>query len=184
MRNGFLALICVFGLGGCATLPRSAPPTSGDAAVIAAAINHLVADLRRSDGVPAGAVRYDARVVRSRPLPPDARGVTSIVYDLTVERGRAEAAAVRALARAEAGNLDEARVCPSESLRTCTLREAVAVFATGDPVASGESVQVIVKAMWLSNLVKQPVQDGVFLVTLQPRGNGWEAVSTRTLVIS
>lgn len=58
------------------------------------------------------------------------------------------------------------------------------MFATSDPVAVGDSAQVIVKAMWLGNLAKQPVQDGVFLVTLRQRGGRWEAVTSRTLVIS
>ncbi|MBB4634103.1 hypothetical protein [Longimicrobium terrae] len=151
---------------------------------IAAAVNHTVAVLRASDGVPAGIVRYDPRVVQSRRLPPDAGGIVSTVYDLTFERSAASAAELRTLMRAEAGSLDSARVCASESLRTCTLREAVAVVATSDPVAAGDSAQVIVKAMWLGNLARQPVQDGVFLVTLRQRDGRWEAVTSRTLVIS
>ncbi|HEX6039834.1 hypothetical protein, partial [Longimicrobium sp.] len=94
------------------------------------------------------------------------------------------AASVLELTAARPGNIDDARVCASDNLRSCTLRDGVAIFAVDNPEIGGDSAVVVVKAMWLGNLTKQPVQDGIFRVTLRRDATGWKAVSARTLNIS
>ena len=60
----------------------------------------------------------------------------------------------------------------------------VAAFATSDPEFSNDTARVVVKAVWLSNLVKQPLQEGVFRVTLTRQPGGWRIIRTETVWIS
>jgi hypothetical protein len=60
----------------------------------------------------------------------------------------------------------------------------VAVFAAGSPTVRGDSAEVVVKGIWLTDSAKQPVHDGVFSVTLVRTAEGWRPVASRTLNIS
>ena len=107
-----------------------------------------------------------------------------VVYELAEAWPDSLATAISQLTSARPGEFECARVCATESLRSCTLPHFPALFATSEPVIRADSAEVVVKAMWLSDLAKQPVQDGVFLVTLRRGPAGWTAVATRTLQIS
>jgi hypothetical protein len=139
--------------------------------------------LRANDGTPAGVIRFDARVVQRAVRADTASVRPGSSYELGRERDPAFTELLRNLMHAQPGILDDtARVCATSSLRSCTLRDAVAYFA--EPVVTGDAAEVIVKAMWLGDLAKQPVQDGVFAVTLRKGQGGWKAVASRTLFIS
>ncbi|HEV3050936.1 MAG TPA: hypothetical protein VGX50_11525 [Longimicrobium sp.] len=166
-------------------LAAQAARTSGEYApgVVAAAVTDLLHRLQRNDGVPAGTIRYDPRPVEPRESDQPGYSMPVTVY-LLGEPDSAGSAAVQEVAGAEAGNIETARVCANESLRSCTLGDAVAVFAASAPAVARDSAQVIVKALWLSDLVKQPVHEGVFRLTLLHGPGGWRVVRTETLMIS
>jgi hypothetical protein len=183
-RNRFVTLPYLVSLALCASLGAQIGADE-EAAVIAAAVNHMTGLLRSTDGIPAGTIKFDERVVQSRRMDHPAHTSPVTLYELTGTRSAEVAVAARTMMGAEPGDFDAARVCASESLRSCNLGNAAAVFASGDPLLGGDSAQVVVKAMWMGDLAKQPVQDGIFLVSLQrdPSG-GWRVVATRTLRIS
>jgi hypothetical protein len=58
------------------------------------------------------------------------------------------------------------------------------VFAAGSPTVRGDSAEVVVKGIWLTDSAKQPVHDGLFSVTLVRTAEGWRPVASRTLNIS
>jgi|GEM_PF-3132738 len=167
---------------GATLLPAQPPPE--EIVVLGAAVTHMVDLLRANDGVPEGMTRYDARVLESRQMAHQAHSTPITMYELRDGRGDAFAAMARNVMNAEAGDFDHARVCATESPRSCTLRDGVAIFATNTPVLCGDSAEVVVKAMWLGDLRKQPVQEGIFLVTLRREPGGWRAVTTRTIRIT
>jgi hypothetical protein len=173
------------GLAGQATpisFARQAAPD--DAAAVAAAVMDLLHTLRTNDGVPRnGPIRIDPRPLERRQSDDPAYPAPVTFYELG-ETESSVAAEVRATLRAERGNLETARVCATESLRSCTLRDAVAVFAAGEPRVQGDWAEVVVTALWMSDLAKQPVQSGTFRITLHRQGGEWRATRTETLVIS
>ncbi|WP_420129900.1 hypothetical protein [Longimicrobium sp.] len=182
--NRLITMACLVGLALCASLGAQAGADE-EAAVIAAAVNHMTGLLRSSDGVPAGTIKFDERIVQSRRMDSPAHSSPVTVYELTGTRSAEVAVAARTMMGAEPGQFDAARVCASESLRSCNLGNAVAVFASSDPLLGGDTAQVVVKAMWMGDLAKQPVQDGIFLLSLQrDSSQGWRVVATRTLRIS
>jgi hypothetical protein len=180
----------IFLVRACAVLALIAPPvhaqvrTNEEAAVIAAAVSHMVHLLRANHGVPPGQVRFDPRVLEGRQIQNPAHSGYATIYELGGLRPDSVSAAATGLMAAEIGNFDDARVCATESLRSCTLRDAVALFASGTPTIGADSAELVVQAMWLGDLAKQPVQDGIFHVTLRRDGSGWKAIATRTLRIS
>lgn len=183
-RNSLVALPYLVSLALCASLGAQTGADE-EALVIAAAVNHMADLLRTNDGVPAGMIEFDGRVLRSRRIDHPAYSSPPTIYELTGTRSAEVTVAARTMMGAESGDFDGARVCASESLRSCSLGNAVAVFASSDPVVCGDSAEVVVKAMWVGDLAKQPVQDGIFRVTLQRDATlGWRAVATRTLRIS
>ncbi len=80
--------------------------------------------------------------------------------------------------------MESSVVCANESPRSCILTGAVAVFATTAPAVGGDTAQLVVKALWMANVVKQPVQEGVFRLTLLREQGGWRVIRTETLMIS
>jgi hypothetical protein len=154
-----------------------------DTAVVATAVTSLLHQLRTNDGVPEGAIGYDPRSLERRTSDEPGDRAPAPFYALG-ERENGVAAEARAALGAQVGNLENARVCANASLRSCRLRDAVAVFATSEPAVRGNSAEVVVKALWMSNLAKQPVQEGVFRITLLREGTGWRAATTETLIIS
>ena len=166
-------------------LAAQAPGRPGEyeSTVVAAAVTDLLHRLRTNDGVPEGTIRYDPRPVEPRESDQPGYSMPVTVY-LLGEPDSAGSAAVQQATGAEAGNIQTSRVCANDSLRSCTLGDAVAVFAASEPAVARDSAQVIVKALWLSDLVKQPVQEGVFRLTLQRDPDGWRVVRTETLMIS
>ncbi|HEX6039674.1 hypothetical protein, partial [Longimicrobium sp.] len=75
-------------LGACAVLafsePSHAQAAPGDeAVVIAAAVSHMIQVLRDSDGVPAGEIRFDPRVVQRRQIDHPAYSGAVTVYELS-----------------------------------------------------------------------------------------------------
>jgi hypothetical protein len=185
----FAALLSAAPVG---ALAGQAAPTGGparqaapdDAAAVAAAVMDLLHTLRANDGVPGnGAIRLDPRPLERRESDNPAYATPVTFYALG-ERESSVAVDVRTVLRAERGNLETARVCATESLRSCTLHDAVAVFAASEPVMQGDSAEVVVTALWVSNLAKQPVQSGTFRITLRRQSGAWRAARTETLVIS
>lgn len=168
--------------------PLQAQDTATDeAVVVAAAVSHMVQVLRENDGVPAGEVRLDPRVLESREIANPASGTpvpVVTVYELSGTRRESVTASALLLSGTSLGTFDNARRCETESLRSCTLRDGVAVLASSNPMIHADSAEVLVKAIWLGTLAKAPVQDGVFRITLQRDGSGWKAVATRALQIS
>jgi hypothetical protein len=181
MRTISLALLGAVVLVAAGGALAQRPPEH--ASVVAAAVTDLVQLLRANDGVPEGTIRYDPRVLErhERDLPSYSAPVTT--YELAGRQSQV-ASAAQVLMGAEFGDIDSARVCSTDSPRSCTLGDAVAVFATSDPFFQGDSADVVVKALWFSDLKKQPVQEGIFLVTLRREPDGWRAVARRTLVIT
>jgi hypothetical protein len=178
---GFAALAAVLGNVPGAALPAQDVPDRTE--IVAEAVTELLHMLRSSDGVPEGTIRYDARPVETRLSDLPAYPEPVAVY-LLAEPDTAAALAIQAAMGAEAGNLEDARVCANESPRSCRLRDAVAVFAAGAPVVVGDSAQVMVKALWMGNLAKQPVQAGVFRINLRREGEGWRIARAETVFIS
>jgi hypothetical protein len=175
-------LLAVLLLG--AGVPAAAQQ-SDEAALIGGAVSHMVQLLRRGGELPAGVIRFDPRVVVDREIEnPAYPGGRALGHALAEARRPEHAAAARSAMGAEPGAIDGARVCATESLRTCTLRDAVAVFAAGNPTVRGDSAEVVVKGIWLTDSAKQPVHDGVFSVTLVRTAEGWRPVASRTLNIS
>lgn len=178
---GFAVLAAMLGSVSSAALP--AQDESDRTAIVAAAVTELLQRLRSSDGVPEGTVRYDARPVETRlsdlPAYPE-----PVAFYLLAAPDTAAAVAIQAQMGAEAGNLEDATVCANESPRSCRLRDAVAVFAASAPVVAGDSAQVVVKALWMGNLAKQPVQAGVFRISLRRAGGGWRVARAETVFIS
>jgi hypothetical protein len=154
-----------------------------EVAVVTAGVTSLLHHLRTNDGVLEGIIRYDPRALERRVS--DLPGYTApVAHYALAPRENGVAAAARTVMGAEIGNLETARVCANDSLRSCSLNGAVAVFATSEPVVCGESAHVLVKALWMSNLAKQPVQEGIFRVTLMRGSDGWQVARTETLFIS
>jgi hypothetical protein len=174
--------------GALALFMADAPQDARDESiVIAAAVSHLAQHLRETEGIPPGPIRFDPRVVESRRIANPARGtpVDSVtVYELSGTRSDSVTQSALTLLETVSANIDSARLCAGENLRSCTLRDGVAVFATSSPAIHADSAEVVVKAVWLGSLRKQPVQDGTFRVTLRRESSGWKAVATRTLQIS
>lgn len=154
-----------------------------NATVVAAAVTDLLRQLRTNDRVPEGAFRYDPRPVERREVDRPGYSAPVPVYSLG-ERENGFGAAAQAAMRAEAGNIEEARICATESPRSCSLRDAVAVFATSEPTVSGDTAHVVVKALWMANVAKQPVQEGLFRITLTRDAGRWCVARTETLFIS
>ncbi|HEU0016333.1 MAG TPA: hypothetical protein VFQ45_21820 [Longimicrobium sp.] len=178
-----LAAAALLAWSAAGTAPAAAQEGPGTAAA-AAAVRHLEGMLRRQENLPAGTIRLDRRVLVERQIEHPAYAGPVWVYELAVPRDAESYAALRRAAGAEPGNVETARVCAAESLRTCTLGGAVAVFAAGDAVLRGDTADVLVKVLWLSESAKQPVHDGVFRVTLVRESCGWRVAETRTLNIS
>lgn len=155
-----------------------------DAAVVAAAVTDLLHQLRTNDGVPEGVIGYDSRPLERRVSHQPGHPAPVATYALGERENGVAAAEARAALGAEVGNLENARVCADASPRSCRLHNAVAVFAASDPTVRGDSAEVVVKALWMGNLAKQPVQEGVFRITLLREGTCWRAATTETLIIS
>ncbi len=185
VRSSIVSACMAIGLLLGGRVPAAAQQPTEEAAVIGGAVRHVVQQLRGGGELPQGIVRFDPRVVVDRvvqnPAYPDGRAVG---YDLAGARPPEHAAAARRAMSAEPGTVDGARVCATESLRSCTLRDAVAIFAAGRPVLRGDYAEVVVKGLWLTPSTRQPVHDGVFSVTLVRTAEGWRPVATRTLSIS
>ncbi len=178
---GFAALAAaVIGVTASGALASQQGPD--DSAVVATAVTSLLQQLRTNDGVPEGAIGYDPRPLERRMY--DQPGRVPAPFYALGERENEVAAAARVALGAEAGNLENARVCANASPRSCRLDDVVAVFATSEPAVRGGSAEVVVRALWMSNLAKQPVQEGVFRITLLREGTGWRAATTETLTIS
>ena len=167
-----------------ASRPLTAQDVPQDnAAVITAAVTDLLHLLRTSDGVPAGTIGYDPRPLERRVS--DQPGYPSpVAFYVLGERENAVSAGAWGALNARVGNLETSRVCADANPRSCRLRDAVAVFATSDPTVHGDSAEVVVKALWMGNLAKQPVQEGIFRITLRRVDTCWRVATTETLVIS
>jgi hypothetical protein len=182
MRMIGLAALAVVLLGNAPTGALAAQEASDGSTVVATAVTNLLQDLRRNDGVPEGTFRFDARLLERREFVRP--GAAPTPYYALGARTSLTGAAALAAAGAHSGDMESARVCANDSLRSCTLGNAVAVFAASEPWVARDSAQVIVKALWMADLVKQPVQEGVFRLTLQRNPGGWRVVRTETLMIS
>jgi hypothetical protein len=182
MRMVGLAALGLVVLSNAPTGALAAQEFPDGATVVATAVTDLLQQLRRNDGVPEGTFRYDARLLERREFARSG-AAPAPYYALGTQENRTGAAAL-ASAGAHSGDMDSAVVCGDESPRSCTLNAAVAVFATTAPTVGGDSAQVVVKALWMANLAKQPVQEGVFRLTLRREPDGWRVVRTETLLIS
>jgi hypothetical protein len=181
MRMIGLAVLAVV-LGNVPTGAVAAQGVPDDATVVAAAVTSLLQQLRRNDGVPEGTFRYDPRLLERHEFARS--GAAPAPYYALGNQENGDAAAALAAAGAQTGDIESAVVCANQSPRSCTLNAAVAVFATTAPTRGGDTAQVVVKAIWMSNLVKQPVQEGVFRLTLLREPGGWRVVGAETLMIS
>lgn len=183
MRSGIIITTAAMLLLGVRAPAAAQQPD--EAALVGGAVRHMVQQLRGRGELQPGTVRFDSRVVVDREVENPAYPTGRVqVYELAGERLPGHAAEARSAMGAEPGTIEGARVCATESLRSCTLRDAAAVFAAGAPVVRGDSAEVVVKGLWLTDSAKQPVHDGVFAVTLVRTAHGWCPVASRTLNIS
>ncbi len=178
---GLAALGAVLGAAPSGALAAQDVPDHAE--VVAAAGTDLLHLLRTSDGVPEGTIRYDPRPVETRMSDLPGYPEPVAVYVLA-EPDTATAMAIQAATGAEAGNIESARVCANDSPRSCRLRDAAAVFAASVPSMAGDSAQVVVQALWMGNLAKQPVQVGIFRITLRRQGAVWRRTCLKSLFIS
>lgn len=182
---GSLGLVVLaIALGGVLPDRAVAAREQEGAAVIAAAVSDLLRQLRINDGVPDGTVMYDPRLLEPRERHRPDRAAPLTYYALGEQINEAANAAFAAEG-AQRGDMESVLRCPTESPRSCTLCDgAAAIFATSAPTFEGDTARVVVKALWMSDLAKQPVQEGVFRLTLSRQPGGWRVVRTETLFIS
>ena len=157
------------------------PAQERDASVLAAAVGRVADMVRREPGAPPGPVRFDSRILIPRQV--QTVGAIATVFE-PGEVLHPDADSVRSLLGAESGTITSARRCPTSSLRSCFIPGAGANFAATRPEMRGDTMRVVVHAVWQGGLAKQPVQEGTFAVSLVRAQDEWCVREVRTIRIT
>lgn len=184
MRFGLSLLARAVIILGCSDRATSAQTPTERTEIVGAAVHHLRHQLAREWAHVSGPVLFDGRVLERRKVAHPVYKEPIEVYKLGAQRVPRAVSELLRLIPAQPGDFNTATKCASNDLRTCTLGNAVAVFAASDPNIRGDTAEVVISGKWRSNLEKMPVSTGRIAVILLRTADGWKARETRTLLIS
>jgi len=152
---------------------------------VAAAIKDVRDAIWNEERLPGGPVKLDPRILTSRQIDHPAHAQPITVREFGPERDPEQSRELLRELSATPADLDSVSICPGRDLRSCHLADhAAAAFAAGEPRLRGDTAEVIVKAVWVSKIPKQPIQFGTFAVVLTRTGEQWQVASRRVITIS